>query len=253
MSTIDAHGNVHGDRGRFQHKKADESGVDLDAQHAAILDADEAFFGVDEAFFGVSDANPNGRCQGCGSGLDEHGRCYQLDCTRFDPASPYAADGHTTSGQDAELVTVGQVRVGDRLLEGRVSSIDNDHKSTSIEFDGDASTTAVYGNDENMVRYLPLDGHTAWCDGYCNGSCHAVPESDLIKYGIVAPDDEHRECDDACGEHAAWCDGYCNHTDQHRNTCLDVPQAAQPFASANRADRPHPDLADEDVKEAYRS
>lgn len=39
---------------------------------------------------GVSDAYPNGRCTACGSGLDETGRCYQSDCTRFDGSSPCA-------------------------------------------------------------------------------------------------------------------------------------------------------------------
>lgn len=68
---------------------------------------------------------------------------------------------------------VSDLRVGDwvRLSPGggglaRITSLDNDHKSTSIEFDHDPMTIADYGNDETLARLSLLDVHDLGETGY---------------------------------------------------------------------------------------
>lgn len=60
---------------------------DLDEDHAPVDDEQIEDLGLSD---GGSVAYPNGRCRGCGSGLDDAGRCYQSECTRFDDSSPHA-------------------------------------------------------------------------------------------------------------------------------------------------------------------
>lgn len=43
--------------------------------------------------FGTSVAYPNGRCEACGNGLDDEGRCYISDCSAFNPAADGIPDG----------------------------------------------------------------------------------------------------------------------------------------------------------------
>ncbi len=68
---------------------------------------------------------------------------------------------------------VSDLHVGDwvRLSPGggglaRITSLDNDHKSTSIEFDHDPMTIADYGNDETLARLSLLDVHDLGETGY---------------------------------------------------------------------------------------
>lgn len=107
---------------------------------------------------GVSAAYPNGRCTGCGCGVDEQGRCYQADCAQFDETSPHAGyDDIDGSGADVPTGTtpVTALREGDRVRfeDGSVSevtSLDGDHKSVSVEFDHDPTTIASYAHEETF-------------------------------------------------------------------------------------------------------
>lgn len=135
---------------------------------------ESAAFGDDP----VDGAYPNGRCPSCGHGLDEGRRCFQVDCSRFDEGSPYANDGHTTSGDSVSTVTPGSLRTGDRVIlkgvYGVVTSIDNDHRTTSIELDGDPDTIASYDNDTYLYRY--------------DGDPHPMP-GDMVYF--TDPDDDN--------------------------------------------------------------
>lgn len=124
---------------------------------------------------------PNGSCPACGMGLDADGLCFHVDCSNFDEDSVHADEGHTTSGEPVETVTAAGLWRGDRVVldgvHGVVTSIDNDHKSTSIELDGDPDTIASYDNDTKVHRFV--------------GESHPMPD-DLVHYT------------DPAGEHTGW-------------------------------------------------
>jgi hypothetical protein len=63
-----------------------------------------------------SDAFPNGKCGACGFGLDEHGSCYQHDCSAFHAGSPLADLGSMTSGENLEEVHASDLVGRDRIM-----------------------------------------------------------------------------------------------------------------------------------------
>lgn len=148
--------------------------VHLDADGERDHDADADHVPVDEAevmTLGVGVVYPSGRCGACGMGLDAIGKCFHVDCSNFDEDSLHADEGHTTSGEAVEFVRPESLHRGDRVLidgvHGVVTSIDNDHKTTSIELDGDPSTITSYANDTKVHRFL--------------GGAHPMPD-DLVYF-----------------------------------------------------------------------